>query len=125
MMDRILTWDRVGLTFFFSSNRRHTRFDCDWSSDVCSSDLPATLLIALGGFVPSVTSGLTRFGVTWAFALGQLLGVLLILAGFMVSEEVLRPLPAAAAPTAATAGVTGGVAWATLSGEPSEEGEGR
>src|SRR2546426_10270069 len=24
--------------FFFSSRRRHTRFDCDWS-DVCSSDL--------------------------------------------------------------------------------------
>src|SRR5256886_17311732 len=29
---------RVGC-FFFSSRRRHTRFDCDWSSDVCSSDL--------------------------------------------------------------------------------------
>src|SRR2546427_8639018 len=27
--------------FFFSSRRRHTRFDCDWSSDVCSSDLMA------------------------------------------------------------------------------------
>src|SRR2546430_9444451 len=27
--------------FFFSSRRRHTRFDCDWSSDVCSSDLLA------------------------------------------------------------------------------------
>src|SRR2546430_7657520 len=26
------------LLFFFSSRRRHTRFDCDWSSDVCSSD---------------------------------------------------------------------------------------
>src|SRR5256886_12136875 len=26
-------------SFFFSSRRRHTRFDCDWSSDVCSSDL--------------------------------------------------------------------------------------
>src|SRR2546430_16794518 len=24
---------------FFSSRRRHTIFDCDWSSDVCSSDL--------------------------------------------------------------------------------------
>src|SRR2546427_12167234 len=29
----------VGYVFFFSSRRRHTRFDCDWSSDVCSSDL--------------------------------------------------------------------------------------
>src|SRR2546430_4524971 len=29
------------ICFFFSSRRRHTRFDCDWSSDVCSSDLGA------------------------------------------------------------------------------------
>src|SRR2546430_8090111 len=29
----------TSLFFFFSSRRRHTRFDCDWSSDVCSSDL--------------------------------------------------------------------------------------
>src|SRR6266481_3298348 len=28
------------LSFFFSSRRRHTRWNCDWSSDVCSSDLP-------------------------------------------------------------------------------------
>src|SRR5579862_9797454 len=25
--------------FFFSSRRRHTRWNCEWSSDVCSSDL--------------------------------------------------------------------------------------
>src|SRR2546427_2694241 len=32
--------ERVSLFFFFfSSRRRHTIFDCDWSSDVCSSDL--------------------------------------------------------------------------------------
>src|SRR2546430_7293719 len=30
-------------SFFFSSRRRHTRFDCDWSSDVCSSDLSAVV----------------------------------------------------------------------------------
>src|SRR2546427_509995 len=29
------------ICFFFSSRRRHTIFDCDWSSDVCSSDLSA------------------------------------------------------------------------------------
>src|SRR2546427_3725851 len=29
--------------FFFSSRRRHTRFDCDWSSDVCSSDIAMRL----------------------------------------------------------------------------------
>src|SRR5690606_40195548 len=28
--------------FFFSSRRRHTRFSRDWSSDVCSSDLPGS-----------------------------------------------------------------------------------
>src|SRR6201998_2148785 len=31
------------LFFFFSSRRRHTRLTCDWSSDVCSSDLPHAL----------------------------------------------------------------------------------
>src|SRR2546430_3224848 len=34
--------------FFFSSRRRHTRFDCDWSSDVCSSDL-RRVAIEVGG----------------------------------------------------------------------------
>src|SRR2546430_13082192 len=32
--------------FFFSSRRRHTRFDCDWSSDVCSSDLGRRVVLA-------------------------------------------------------------------------------
>src|SRR5437764_8712523 len=30
----------MSLFFFFSSRRRHTRYIGDWSSDVCSSDLP-------------------------------------------------------------------------------------
>src|SRR2546427_699051 len=34
--------------FFFSSRRRHTRFDCDWSSDVCSSDLDPVMPGCLG-----------------------------------------------------------------------------
>src|SRR6267142_2500661 len=33
------------LQFFFSSRRRHTRLTCDWSSDVCSSDLPGEVLV--------------------------------------------------------------------------------
>src|SRR3989475_7358055 len=37
--------------FFFSSRRRHTRFDCDWSSDVCSSDLEARGEVRGGRFV--------------------------------------------------------------------------
>src|SRR5437588_7024952 len=35
---------RVSLLFFFSSRRRHTRSLCDWSSDVCSSDLKRLLI---------------------------------------------------------------------------------
>src|SRR5712691_3002088 len=31
--------EELVMFFFVSSRRRHTRFDCDWSSDVCSSDL--------------------------------------------------------------------------------------
>jgi hypothetical protein len=57
-----------------------------------NSRVPATLLIALGGFVPGVTSGLNRFGITWSFFLGEFLGVVLIFTGFLVSEEVFSNL---------------------------------
>src|SRR5256886_14390665 len=40
--------------FFFSSRRRHTRFDCDWSSDVCSSDL----VVVVGGGNSAVEAAL-------------------------------------------------------------------
>src|SRR3954464_379455 len=33
--------------FFFSSRRRHTRLSCDWSSDVCSSDLFRVAVLVL------------------------------------------------------------------------------
>jgi hypothetical protein len=55
-----------------------------------NSRVPATILIAIGAFIPGVTSGLNRFGVTWSFFLGEFLGVLLIFVGFLVSEEVFR-----------------------------------
>src|SRR2546430_8722423 len=35
---KLMPKEMYGPNFFFSSRRRHTRFDCDWSSDVCSSD---------------------------------------------------------------------------------------
>src|SRR3712207_9203645 len=40
--------------FFFSSRRRHTRYWRDWSSDVCSSDLPGAqrLAVTSGGTIP-------------------------------------------------------------------------
>lgn len=64
-----------------------------------NSRVPATILIMLGGFVPGLTSGLTRFGITWAHFLGELIGVLLIFAGFLVSEDVFRNLRLPAAGT--------------------------
>ena len=57
-----------------------------------NSRVPATLLIALGALIPAVTSSLNRFGVTWSFFLGEFLGLVLIFAGFLVSEEVFRNL---------------------------------
>jgi hypothetical protein len=57
-----------------------------------NSRVPATLLIALGGFIPGWTSGLNRFGVTWSFFLGEFLGVLLIFLGFLVSIEVFSDI---------------------------------
>src|SRR5256886_4197593 len=47
------------LFFFFSSRRRHTRFDCDWSSNVCSSDLPYIQDDSIAGF-PLVESPVQR-----------------------------------------------------------------
>src|SRR5476649_2226099 len=38
---------QFGVFFFFSSRRRHTRSLCDWSSDVCSSDLKASSALAI------------------------------------------------------------------------------
>src|SRR5712675_3583309 len=35
--------------FFFSSRRRHTRCSRDWSSDVCSSDLPPGGIVGVIG----------------------------------------------------------------------------
>jgi hypothetical protein len=61
-----------------------------------NSRVPATLLIAVGAFIPGVTSSLNRFGVTWSFFLGELVGLVLIFAGFLVSEEVWVRRPSAA-----------------------------
>src|SRR2546430_11216702 len=45
-----LSCDQWWFFFFFSSRRRHTRFDCDWSSDVCSSDLHLKVGIGFARF---------------------------------------------------------------------------
>jgi hypothetical protein len=54
------------------------------------SRVPATILIALGGLIPAITSGANRFGATSAFFVGELLGVVFLFAGFLVSIEVFR-----------------------------------
>jgi hypothetical protein len=48
----------------------------------------ATILIAIGGFIPSITSGANRFGETSPFFVGELLGVVFLFAGFLASIEV-------------------------------------
>lgn len=57
-----------------------------------TSRVPSTILIAIGGFVPSMTGSLARFGMTEAFFLGELLGVGFLFAGFLVSIEVFREI---------------------------------
>jgi hypothetical protein len=52
--------------------------------------VPATILIAIGGTIPAITSGMNRFGETGGFFVGELLGVVFLFAGFLVSVEVFR-----------------------------------
>jgi len=56
------------------------------------SRVPATLLIAAGGFVASAGDTLNRFGVTGPFAVAKFLAVVLLLAGFLVSIEAFREI---------------------------------
>src|SRR5256886_7385103 len=56
----------TSLLFFFSSRRRHTRFDCDWSSDVCSSDYALEAVFGAvfldGGYQAARAAVLKAFG---------------------------------------------------------------
>src|SRR5206468_5761306 len=62
------------ISFFFSSRRRHTRSDRDWSSDVCSSDLRSTMragLLVAGALTASgcaLTFDATELGVPTSLA---------------------------------------------------------
>src|SRR2546430_11543646 len=56
-------WLFVCRYFFFSSRRRHTRFDCDWSSDVCSSDL--LFFYFLGDVTPELEAYTGRLAETY------------------------------------------------------------
>jgi hypothetical protein len=56
------------------------------------SRVPATILIALGAFFPTITDSLNRAGATELFQVGKFLGVVFLFAGFLVSVEVFREI---------------------------------
>jgi len=58
-----------------------------WRTRALPNRVAANVLIAVGAFVPSLTSGLTRFGITSLFFVGELLGLVCILAGFLLSAR--------------------------------------
>src|SRR5260370_16197487 len=64
--------------FFFSSRRRHTRFKCDWSSDVCSSDLPFLKKLLDGGKLVRYGVKLLPYGGWYAMPRNYLDGGLII-----------------------------------------------
>src|SRR4051812_48584005 len=76
----------VFAVFFFSSRRRHTRLTCDWSSDVCSSDL-LTPREALSGAI--VLAGVAAAG-AGAAVLGASRGVSDLLLGHTEAEARAR-----------------------------------
>src|SRR2546426_9822977 len=63
---------RSALSFFFSSRRRHTRLQGDWSSDVCSSDL--AVLYTGSRDLQDLVSPLAPFYPYAVFVAGALLG---------------------------------------------------
>ena len=56
------------------------------------SRVPATILIAVGALIPTITDSLNRFGATELFQLGKFLGVVFLFAGFLVSIDVFREI---------------------------------
>jgi len=56
------------------------------------SRVPATILIAIGAFIPTITDSLNRAGNTELFQLGKFLGVVFLFAGFLVSIETFREI---------------------------------
>ncbi len=89
--------------YVFMPKRRVIRYDLGRDRGVAgavaallrgelNSRVPSTILLAIGGFIPSLTGSLARFGATEAFFLGELLGVVFLFAGFLVSIEVFREI---------------------------------
>jgi hypothetical protein len=65
-----------------------------WRTRALPKRVASNLLIAVGAFVPSLASGLTRYGFTSVFFLGELVGLVCILAGFLLSgSPAASPTP--------------------------------
>src|SRR5256885_10752314 len=96
--------DRTWFCFFFSSRRRHTRLQGDWSSDVCSSDLEVLIEARI---VEAATSFARQAGIQWggnvSFSptLGNPTG--------LIFPSILSVAGAADDPAAPTAGLFGPV----------------
>jgi hypothetical protein len=56
-----------------------------WRTRVLPKRVASNVLIAVGAFVPSLASGLTRYGITSVFFVGELVGLVCLLAGFLLS----------------------------------------
>jgi hypothetical protein len=61
-----------------------------WRTRASPHRVASNVLIAVGAFVPSLSSGLTRFGITSIFFFGELVGLVCILAGFLLSGSTSR-----------------------------------
>ena len=63
-----------------------------WRAGTLNRRVPATALIAMGAFVPSLTDTLNRAGSTEGYQVGKLIGALLLLSGFLASVESSREI---------------------------------
>ena len=58
-----------------------------WRAGTLNRRVPATALIAIGAFAPSITDSLNRFGSTEWYQAGKFIGAALLLTGFLASVE--------------------------------------
>src|SRR6266481_9522778 len=75
--------------FFFSSRRRHTRCNCDWSSDVCSSDLQVLTLMQLDFVAQARIAGAGAWRIITRHLLPNTFGTLLVLVTLQIGYVII------------------------------------